>query len=137
VNSALSLPLLLPDQVVGALNVYAHGRDVFTAPAVRMGELFAEPAAVAVANAQVLAQTQRLAAQLQAALNSRAVIDQAIGVVMSRSGATAAEAFDVLRVRSQNDHVKLAEVARRLVEDATRRARRRHQPGGDGPRPRR
>jgi AmiR/NasT family two-component response regulator len=102
-----------------------------------MGELFAGPAAVAVANAQVqvLAQTQRLAAQLQAALSSRAVIDQAIGVVMSRSGATAAEAFDVLRARSQNDHVKLAEVARRLVEDAVRRARRRHYAAGDGPPP--
>ncbi len=135
VNSALSLPLLLPDQVVGALNVYAHGRDVFTASAVRMGELFAGPAAVAVANAQVLAQAQRLAAQLQAALYSRAVIDQAIGVVMSRSGATAAEAFDILRVRSQNDHVKLAEVARRLVDDAVRRARRRHHAAGDGPLP--
>jgi transcriptional regulator with GAF, ATPase, and Fis domain len=131
VNSALSLPLLLTDRVVGALNVYAHDRDVFTASAVRMGERFSAPAAVAVANAQVLAQTQRLAAQLESALTSRAVIDQAIGIVMSRSGASAAEAFDVLRARSQHDHVKLADVARRLVEDAVRRARRRQHTAGD------
>ncbi|MEX5710123.1 GAF and ANTAR domain-containing protein [Parafrankia sp. FMc6] len=125
VHSALSLPLLVTDRVVGALNVYAHEQDAFTASAVRLGELFSEPAAVAVANAQVLAQTQRLAAQLESALTNRATIDQAIGIVMSRSGASAQEAFDVLRERSQRDHVKLADVARRLVEDAMRRARHR------------
>ena len=55
VHSALSLPLLLPDQVVGAINVYAHGKDVFDDHAARLGELFAKPAAVAVHNAQILA----------------------------------------------------------------------------------
>ena len=55
VHSALSLPLLLPDQVVGAINVYAYGRDVFDEHAAELGELFAKPAAVAVHNAQILA----------------------------------------------------------------------------------
>ena len=130
VHSALSLPLLLPqidrpDRVIGAMNVYAHTKNAFTPDAVHVGEWFARPAAVSVHNAQVLAQTQRLAEQLGQALTHRAVIDQAIGVLMSRSGATPEEAFDRLRVMSQTQHVKVAEVARVLVEEAVRRARNR------------
>ena len=55
VHSALSLPLLLSDQVIGAINVYAHGKDVFDEHAAELGQLFAKPAAVAVHNAQILA----------------------------------------------------------------------------------
>ena len=130
VHSALSLPLVLPrsdgaDQVIGALNVYAHRKDAFTPDAVQIGEWFARPAAVSVHNAQVLAHTRRLADQLQAALTHRAVIDQAIGVLMSRSGATPDEAFDRLRVMSQTQHVKISEVSRVIMSEAVRRARSR------------
>jgi len=51
VHSALSLPLLLPDRVLGAMNVYAHDRDAFNPHAIGLGEAFAGPAAVSVANA--------------------------------------------------------------------------------------
>ncbi|EXG79230.1 GAF and ANTAR domain-containing protein [Cryptosporangium arvum] len=124
VHSVLSLPLLLPDRVIGALNVYAHEKDAFGPDAERIGELFARPAAVSGHNAQVLARSQQLATQLGEALTSRAVIDQARGILMSRTGATPEEAFDQLRTMSQAQHVKLAEVARTLVAEAVRRARR-------------
>jgi GAF domain-containing protein len=126
VHSALSLPLELPDQLVGAINVYSHGKDVFDDRAVNLGELFARPAAVAVHNAQVLAKALELADQLQAALASRPVIEQAIGILRARSGYSAEEAFARLRAISQGEHTKLAEVAQRVVEDAVRRARARH-----------
>jgi GAF domain-containing protein len=129
VHSALSLPLLLPNRVVGALNVYAHGRDVFEPSAIRIGELFAPHAAVSVFNAQMLAQAERLVAQLQEALTSRAEIDQAMGVLMSRTGGTPADAFDSLRTMSQSRSVKLTDVAREVVGEATRRARARHTQG--------
>jgi GAF domain-containing protein len=125
VHSVLSLPLLLPDKVVGALNVYAHAKDTFGPDAVRIGELFARPAAVSVQNAHILAESQRLAEQLATALTSRAVIDQALGMIMSRTGATADEAFDRLRGMSQAQHVKVAEVSRVLMDEAVRRARAR------------
>jgi ANTAR domain/GAF domain len=128
VHSVLSLPLLLPDRVVGAMNVYAHAKHAFGPDAVRIGELFARPAAVSVHNAQILAQSQRLAAQLADALTNRAGIDQALGVIMSRTGATPEEAFDRLRRMSQSQHVKVAEVARVLLDEAVRRARAR-KPG--------
>ena len=129
VHSALSLPLLLGEQVVGAMNVYAHAKDAFGCEAVHIGEAFARPAAVSMHNAHVLAASQRLAAQLGAALTHRAVIDQAIGVMMGRTGVSPAEAFEKLKAMSQTQHVKVAEVARVLVGEAVRRARAHRGPG--------
>lgn len=126
VHSAVSLPLITARGVVGALNVYAHAKHVFDERAAELGELFAVPAAISVQNAQVLAQTRRLANQLQNALESRGVIDRAVGVLMSRSGVTEAEAIDRLRTISQNEHRKLVVVAESIVDEAVRRARARN-----------
>ena len=127
VHSALSLPLLAPDGVVGAMNVYARGRQAFDDRAVELGEIFAIPASVAVQNAQVLAQAERLALKLQSALATRGVIDRAVGIMMSRSGVTEGEALARLRALSQHEHQKLAVVAHGIVDEAVRRARARHQ----------
>jgi len=129
VHSVLSLPLLTPDGVVGAMNVYAHGKDAFDERAERVGELFAVPAAIAVQNAQVLAATKRLTASLQAALTAQAPIDQAVGILMSRSGCTLDQAHDRLRQLSQTQNVKLVTVAASIVAEAVRRARSRHTGG--------
>jgi len=126
VHSVLSLPLISADQVVGAMNVYAHAKDAFDGRAEHLGQLYAVPAAIAVQNAQVLAQTQRLAGRLQSVLTNRAVIDQAIGILMSRSGESQDEAFSRLRLLSQREHVKVAVVAEGIVREAVRRARARH-----------
>jgi GAF domain-containing protein len=123
VHSALSLPLIVADQVVGALNVYGRAHHAFSGEAVSIGERFSGPAAVTVANARALEQTRRLAEQLEQALVSRAVIDQAIGILMSRSGTNAEEAFASLRAMSQTDQIKLADVAETLVAQAVARAR--------------
>ncbi|MEO6604201.1 MAG: GAF and ANTAR domain-containing protein [Aeromicrobium sp.] len=125
INSALSLPLLVSDQVVGAINVYAKMKDAFDERAEELGELFAKPAAVAVHNAQVLAQALALAAQLQSALASRPIIDQAIGIIRGRSGGTSDEAFRALRQMSQADHIKLVAVAQKVVDEAVGRAKAR------------
>lgn len=123
VHSALAVPLLLPDRVVGAINVYAYGKDVFDVHAAELGELFAKPAAVSVHNAQILSHAVSLSIQLQAALSSRPVIDQAIGIIRGRTGRSAEDAFTQLRLISQSEHRKLADVAKRIVDEAVRRAR--------------
>ena len=125
VHSVLSLPLITPDGVVGAMNVYAHAKDVFDERSADLGEVFAVPAAISVQNAQVLARAQRLAGRLQAALETRVIIDRAVGIMMSRSGGTEEEALVRLRSVSQNDHHKLAVVAQQIVDEAVRRARAR------------
>ncbi len=127
VHSALSLPLVVGDEVIGAINSYANSRDAFGEHAVRLGSQFAGPAAVSVYNAQLLASAQERTRALQRALDSRAVIDQAIGIIRSRSGLSAAEAFERLIQMSQSENVKLYAVAERLVEEAVRRARARQR----------
>ena len=91
-----------------------------------LGEIFVVPAAIAVQNAHVLAQAQRLAARLRSALETRGVIDRAVGIMMSRSGGTEDEALDRLRALSQNEHQRLALVAHQIVDEAVRRAQARH-----------
>jgi len=126
VHSVVSLPLITEEGLVGAMNVYAHGKNSFTDNAGRIGELFAIPAAIAVQNAQVLAQTKRLASQLQTALSARGVVDRALGIMMSRTGGTEAEAMDRMRALSQQRHEKLVHVAGTIVDEAVRRARALH-----------
>ena len=127
VHSVVSLPLTTLDGVVGAMNVYAHGKNVFDDRAAELGQVFAVPAAIAVQNAHVLAQTRRLANRLQSALELRGVIDRAIGILMSRSGGTEHQALERLRALSQREHHKLAEVAREIVDEAVARARARNR----------
>jgi GAF domain-containing protein len=127
VHSALSLPLIVGDQVIGAINAYARNRDAFAEHAVQLGCQFAGPAAVSVYNAQLLVAAQERNSRLQRALDSRAVIDQAIGIIRSRSGGSAEQAFERLARISQAENTKLHTVAERLVEEAVGRARSRQR----------
>ena len=125
VHSTLSLPLLL-GRLIGVIGVYAHTRDAFDDHAAEVGALFAGPAAVAVHNAHTLAQALALTKQLQAALSTRPMVEQAIGLIRSRTGATADYALARLHAISQRERTKLDTVAQRIVDDAVNRARARH-----------
>jgi GAF domain-containing protein len=133
VHSVVSLPLITADGVVGAMNVYAHGKNVFDDRAAELGQVFAVPAAIAVQNAHVLAQTRRLANRLQSALELRGVVDRAIGILMSRSGGTEHQALERLRALSQREHRKLTEVAREIVDEAVARAQARNRQSQEHP----
>ena len=123
VHSVVSLPL------VGAMNIYAHAKDVFDDRSAELGMIFAMPAAIAVQNAHVLAQARRLAEQLQHALQARGVVDRAVGILLSRSGGTEVEAMQRLRELSQSEHRKLSVVAQSIVDEAVRRANARRRGG--------
>jgi len=122
VHSVVSIPLLTPDGVLGAMNVYARAKNAFDEESEHSGQMFAVPAAIAVQNAQVLEDTKRLAATLQAALSTRAVVDQALGIIRSRSGCSSEEAYRRLRAMSQSKNTKLIVVAQSVVDEAVRRA---------------
>jgi GAF domain-containing protein len=128
VHSALSMPLLIGDQVIGAINTYAYDRDAFPEHAVRLAMQFTGPAAVSVCNARLLSDARERTERLQQALVSRTVIDQAIGIIRARTGVGAEEAFDRLTKMSQSENTKLRVVAERLVDEAVRRARARQRP---------
>ena len=133
VHSVLSLPLVTPDGVVGAMNVDAHAKNVFDERAAELEMLFAAPAAIAVQNAHALAQTRRLAERLQAVLQIRQVIDRAVGIMMSRTGSSETEAMERLRELSQNQARKLPLVAHGIVDEAVRRANARHHSAPEDP----
>ncbi len=116
VLSSLSLPLAVRGESIGALNLYASCEAAFTESAGEVGRLFAAQAAVAVANAQVYEASRRLTEQLQKAVRSRAVIEQAKGILIAERGCDDDTAFDLLRSASQRQNVKLRDVALRLVE---------------------
>ncbi len=78
-------------------------------------------------NVQLLAEIQRLAEQLQSSLQSRGVVDRAVGIVMSRTGGTQGEAMARLRALSQNEPQQLEAVAGQIVEEAVRRAEAGHR----------
>lgn len=129
VRSTLALPLILPGDpghVVGAINTYSRTADAFGEHAVELAVQFARPAAVSVYNTQLLIDAQTAAEQLRTALRSRAVIDQAIGILRSRAGGSEAEQFEQLRQRSQHENIKVSALARRIVDEAVRRANSRH-----------
>jgi GAF domain-containing protein len=115
VRSSLSIPLPVQRNVAGALNFYATETDAFTDQAVELAETFAAHAAVAVANAHLYETTAALAEQMQQAMASRAVIEQAKGIIMRDRKCNADDAFDALVEISQESHLKLREVAQRLV----------------------
>ena len=116
VHSALALPLTVRGRVIGAINSYARSRDAFAEHAVQLGSQFAGPAAVSVYHAQLLASAAERTDRLQRALKSRAIIDQAIGIIRSRSGGGPDDAFARLKRISQSENVKVILVAERLVD---------------------
>jgi GAF domain-containing protein len=124
VNSSLSIGLPLQDAVTGALNIYATKPDAFDDDAILLGQTFAGYAAVALANAHLYETTASLAAQMQAAMDSRAVIEQAKGIVMSERRCTADEAFSILTKVSQHSNRKLRDVAAALVDRAAEDGKR-------------
>lgn len=117
VRSSLSLPLhgAGDGDAIGALNIYATTPHAFGPEEQRAAEGFAGEASRALALAVRLAERAEMSEHLQNALASRAVIDQALGVIMSENRCTADQAFDMLRKISQNRNVKLRDVASEIV----------------------
>ena len=119
VGSSLSIPLIAEDRQIGALNLYAPVAEAFGPAELRRAEGFAATASGALALGVRQAEQADLTEQLRAALASRAVIDQALGIIMAQERCTAARAFDILRAASQNRNVKLRDIAREVVTNAS------------------
>ncbi|MFJ8823716.1 GAF and ANTAR domain-containing protein [Streptomyces sp. NPDC102467] len=114
VRSMLALPLTLDHGVYGALNFYAGKRDAFRGRRESARRLAAQ-ASGAVAVALRIERERENTLDLRAAMLSRSVIDQAIGIVMTQRRCDAAAALGRLRRRSQDENVKLRELCVRLV----------------------
>ena len=119
--STLSLPLTVESETSGALNLYAGEANAFGPENTRTAALFAAQAAVVIANATAYWGARAKAEQLEATLVSRAVIEQAKGIIMSTVRCSADEAFQLLVQQSQQQNRKLKDVATEIVAIASRR----------------
>lgn len=115
-RSVAGLPLQVEGEAIGALNIYHT--EVFDWPEedVATAHVLANMASGYVVNARQLAETQQLADQLQHALDSRIVIEQAKGLVAARSGEDIHQAFERLRVYARSHNRRLHDVARDVVQ---------------------
>jgi GAF domain-containing protein len=113
--SSLSLPLGTSENLGAGLNIYARESAAFDEDGRRIGHRFARFAGIAVANMHAYESARERADHLQTALESRAVIDQAKGILIERYKVTADEAFTILAQASMAGNRKLRVVAEHLV----------------------
>ena len=123
IRSTLSLPLVANGEGVGALNFYSRCPGAFGQGGddeERIASAFAAQAAVVLANAEAYWDARVLTEQLGFALETRATIEQAKGILMA-SGRTADDAFQLLVRASQRENRNLNAVAADIVAEAERR----------------
>jgi transcriptional regulator with GAF, ATPase, and Fis domain len=116
-RSLYAVPLVSDGECVGALNLYGWAVGAFTDFDATLVRVTAQRCADAVIAVSALDGMRRLAGQLEQAMASRAVIEQAKGVIMAMRGIPEDEAFEVLRRSSQDRNVKVRVLAQQVVRD--------------------
>jgi|SRR4051794_33549170 putative methionine-R-sulfoxide reductase with GAF domain len=116
VLSTLSLPLTAGPTAIGALNLYSQTANGFVDQDEAV--VFGVQAAIVLSNAQAFWATQQLATDLEVALESRAVIEQAKGIIIGARRCSPDAAFDLLVTQSQFENRKLREIAKEIVRNA-------------------
>jgi len=115
VLSSLSVPLPFQGATIGALNTYAGRPQFLDDNDVEIAEEVAAWVGVAVGNAEAAARTMEDPNHLRTAMMSRAVIEQAKGILMERHKIKEDEAYTILTHASQRTNTKLRDVADKLV----------------------
>ena len=118
VRNSVSIGMPMPQRIVGGLNVYRFEDTPLDEDSVQLLEVFAGFAAIALANHSLYASAVAVSANLQTAMQSRAVIEQAKGVLMGRLHCSAEEAFQHLATQSQHTNRKLRDIAADVVANA-------------------
>jgi GAF domain-containing protein len=119
VGSALSLPLDVDGKTVGAVNLFAALPHAFSEADAARATAFARQSGAALTIMMRQVRSRDLDQQLRAALATRAVIDQALGILMYTRRVGAGEAFELLREMSQTSNRKVSDLAAAVVESMT------------------
>ncbi len=115
-QSVFALPLRLRDTTIGALNLASVDQNPMNEADVLVARAFADLAAISVIQQRATIETQRVNEQLNRALTSRIIIEQAKGVVFARGGIDMTEAFSRLRAYARNHNLHLTDVAQAAVD---------------------
>ncbi len=114
-----AVPMRLRDQVIGALNLFSGGTPALGPADLRIGQALADVATIGLLQERNVRRAETLAEQLQAALNSRVVIEQAKGRLAERLGLDMGQAFTLLRDHARNSNQRLTDVARHIIDSPT------------------
>jgi len=120
VRAVLASPIPYNQDAVGVVAVISHERHPWSGEAELALLAFTDLAALLIASMLIGEQQTELAAQLQSALNSRAVIEQAKGVLIGQQGISAHAAYEQIRARARAERRKVTLVAAELVSRAIR-----------------
>jgi len=117
-RSVSALPLRLRGERVGALNLFRTEVGVLSPTDLAIGQALADVATIGILHQRIVTRSELVNQQLQTALNSRVIIEQAKGVLAERGAVDMDRAFTLLRSYARKTQQRLAEVARAVVEGA-------------------
>ena len=113
--SVAAIPLRLRDRVIGGLNMFMAEPAEVGDDDLRAAQALAAVATIAILQDRAVRDAQRIAVQLQGALDSRTTIEQAKGMLAERAGIDMDEAFNRLRRYSRDANVRLTALAAKVV----------------------
>lgn len=111
-----ALPMRLRDQVIGALNLFSASPGALSAADIRVGQALADVATISLLHERSMRHSDVLNEQLQTALNSRVLIEQAKGKLAERLGLDMEQAFNLLRDSARSRNLRLSDLARAFID---------------------
>jgi transcriptional regulator with GAF, ATPase, and Fis domain len=118
-RSVHAFPMRLRNEVIGALNLFSSSVGAFDEADVRIVQALADVASIGLLQERAIHRGEILTEQLQGALNSRIVIEQAKGVIAQIQGVSVDEAFAEIRAYARRTNRRLNEVSQAIVTDLT------------------
>ena len=115
-ESVHAFPMRLRNEVIGALNLFGRATVTFEPEEMRIVQSLADIATIAILQERSIAQAEVLTGQLQSALNSRIVIEQAKGALSRIEGVSVDEAFVMMRQRARSNRIRLVDLASEILE---------------------
>jgi transcriptional regulator with GAF, ATPase, and Fis domain len=114
--SVHALPMRLRTDVIGALNLFCTRPGALDEDTTRLAQALADVATIGLLQARAIRNREVLAEQLQTALNSRVVIEQAKGVIAERHQVDVDQSFTLLRSTARSSNRRLSDLARAIVD---------------------
>ena len=113
-----AVPMRLREQILGALNLFRCSPDAIPVDATAVAQSFANVATISILQVRALRHSEMVTEQLQTALNSRLLIEQAKGILAERRHISLNQAFTLMRTHARNHNRLLSQVARSIINQA-------------------
>lgn len=116
-GSVHAMPMRLRNEVIGTLNIFGSDVGRFDDSDVRVVQALADVATIAILQERSVQRAETLTEQLQGALNSRVVVEQAKGALSRMRNVSIEEAFALLRAYARDNQLRLVDVCRVVLTD--------------------